>query len=92
MRENSEFIVVGVIVLLILGIIFGLGKWTIDKHKVETRWTWKAICKDMDKRAKFIIDCAKAANPMSDEEGEDLVKQCEKTSESLFCEFVKEYY
>ena len=28
---------------------------------------------DNPKRAKFIIDCAKAANPMSDEEGEDLV-------------------
>ena len=42
-----------------------------------------------EKRAKFIIDCARAANPMSDEEGEDLVKQCEKTSRNLFCE--KEY-
>lgn len=40
---------------------------------------------DNSERAKFIIDCAKAANPMSDEEGEDLILQCEKTSESLFC-------
>lgn len=39
-------------------------------------------------RAKFIIECAKAANPMSDEEGEDLVKECERTSFSLFCESV----
>ncbi len=43
-----------------------------------------------EKQAQFIIDCAKAANPMSDEEGEDLVEQCEKTSHPLFCE--KEYY
>ncbi len=33
----------------------------------------------------WIIDCAKAANPMSDEEGEDLVIQCERTAVRLFC-------
>lgn len=38
-----------------------------------------------EKRAKFIIDCATAANPRSDEEGEDLVEQCDQTSRSLFC-------
>jgi len=58
----------------------------------EPRWTWKTICKDTEKRAKFIINCAKAANPMSDEEGEDLVKQCAITAENLFCEYTKEYY
>lgn len=35
-------------------------------------------------QAKFIIDCAKAANPLSDEEGEDLVQQCEFTSNNVF--------
>jgi hypothetical protein len=43
---------------------------------------------DKPSRAKFIIECAKAANPMSDEEGEDLVRQCEQTSLELFCERV----
>lgn len=38
-----------------------------------------------DKRAEFIINCARAANPMSDEEGEDLIKQCDATSVSLYC-------
>ena len=47
----------------------------------------KLIC-DVKNRAKFIIDCAKAANPMSDEEGEDLVRQCEETSAHLFCKKV----
>ena len=60
--------------------------------KTEPRWTWKEICKDTEKRAKFIVDCAKAANPMSDEEGEDLVRQCDITSKHLFCEYVKEKY
>ena len=60
--------------------------------KTEPRWKWKTICKDTEKRAEFIINCAKAANPMSDEEGEDLVKQCAITAENLFCEYTKEYY
>ena len=39
-------------------------------------------------RAEFILKCAEAANPKSDEEGEDLVSQCEQTSERLYCENV----
>lgn len=44
---------------------------------------------DIEKRAKFIVDCARAANPMSDEEGEDLVKECGRQSK-MFC--VKKYF
>jgi hypothetical protein len=36
--------------------------------------------------AKFIVDCAKAANPLSDEEGEDLVEQCEVTGKHVLCD------
>ena len=39
---------------------------------------------DSDKAARFIVDCAKAANPMSDEEGEDLVYQCELTAKKIY--------
>lgn len=35
--------------------------------------------------AKFIVDCAEAANPKSDEEGEDLVEQCEETAKNVLC-------
>lgn len=42
-----------------------------------------------ERRAQFIVDCAKAANPMSDEEREDLVKQCESTAKHLFGHSVK---
>lgn len=52
------------------------------------RWGYSKLICDVKNRAKFIIDCAKAANPMSDEEGEDLVRQCEETSEHLFCKKV----
>lgn len=37
-----------------------------------------------DDAQRFIVECAKAANPMSDEEGEDLVAQCERTALKLY--------
>ena len=33
----------------------------------------------------FIINCANAANPMSDEEGEDLVYGCASIAEKIYC-------
>lgn len=36
-------------------------------------------------RAKFVIKCAVAANPMSDEEGEDLVAECLDSADEIFC-------
>ena len=95
MRNKTETILFFALVAFCLAIIFGLGKCTFDTHaKIITvqQWRWKTICKDNDKRAEFILNCAKAANPMSDEEGEDLVIQCERTSRNLFCDEVKEYY
>lgn len=43
---------------------------------------------------RMILACAKAANPMSDEEGEDLVAQCEKTAQRTVCpkRLIKTYY
>lgn len=38
--------------------------------------------------AQFVIDCARAANPHSDEEGEDLVAQCEHTSRNFFTTYI----
>lgn len=40
--------------------------------------------KNPQELAKFIVDCAAAANPKSDEEGEDLVAQCERTGFRTF--------
>ena len=44
---------------------------------------------EKEKFAKFIVDCAAAANPHSDEEGEDLVRECRLAGHSIFCESVK---
>lgn len=39
--------------------------------------------------ADRIIECSRAANPMADEEGEDLVRQCEKTMRETICPAVR---
>ena len=57
-----------------------------NRNSVCAKDNFRKITCDNPKKAKFIIDCAKAANPMSDEEGEDLVAQCERTATNLFCE------
>ncbi len=48
---------------------------------------WENHCDGtkIEARSNFILQCAKNANPMSDEEPEDLVKQCERTSLNLYC-------
>lgn len=51
-----------------------------DAKKVSS----KTEIVDAEKAAKFIVECASAANPMSDEEGEDLVYQCELTAKKIY--------
>jgi hypothetical protein len=41
--------------------------------------------------SEFILTCAKNANPLSDEEGEDLVYQCQKTAERIYAELIFGY-
>lgn len=38
-----------------------------------------------EKVAEYTVACAKAANPMSDEEGEDLVAECRRSSMVILC-------
>jgi len=52
-------------------------------------WTeYRCSSQEMPALRAFIVDCAKAANPLSDEEGEDLVSQCENTAFSTCSKFV----
>jgi hypothetical protein len=93
MRGIRDVVLSFVLMAFVFALIFGTGKFAFDTTRAQPKWTWVWVCKkNNDKRAEFIINCAKAANPMSDEEGEDLVKQCQETSRDLFCEQVKEYY
>jgi predicted nucleic acid-binding Zn-ribbon protein len=40
--------------------------------------------------ATFVTDCARAANPMSDEEGEDLVRECAYQARQLYGNVTRE--
>lgn len=56
--------------------------------KYETKpsvdiFTQKSI-QGSDKAAQFVIKCAKAANPMADEEGEDLVAGCIDAAKEIY--------
>lgn len=54
----------------------------------ESRCGMRPACTTPDDRqalASFIIKCAEAANPKSDEEGEDLVKQCQWSGNEVIC-------
>ena len=39
----------------------------------------------IEKRAEFIINCVKGANPKSDEEPEDWLKICQTMAEQTYC-------
>jgi len=57
-----------------------------EKRDIQTMV--EIICSSKGSRkqlATFVINCSKAANPMSDEEGEDLVSQCEETGRRILC-------
>jgi hypothetical protein len=38
-----------------------------------------------DKVASFTLECIKNGNPMSDEEPEDLIKECKRTAFAIYC-------
>jgi len=56
-----------------------------DEKYMEIREFQHCPDANADKITSFIIDCANAANPMSDEEGEDLVSQCAYRARQLYC-------
>ncbi len=49
---------------------------------------YKSMIVDRESAAKWITETVQAANPMSDEEPEDNIRQTEKTAVSLFGESV----
>jgi hypothetical protein len=71
--------------LLLISILISLvacgSEYQPEYKGVRTCPTDKSVIAD------FIVRCATAANPHSDEEGEDLVAQCEETAEHTFCEY-----
>lgn len=96
MTEKQQTIVIVGAVVAVLSSIFTAAifnyngevkkiKQTKRQEKVFTQV--RSFCgteEDLTKVSKFIIQCTNAARPMNnDEDGEDLVEQCEKTAKSL---------
>ncbi len=73
--------------LLLIAAIFAICA-ILSSSRRETTYTHEShrrVGADFrDRAAAFIIQCASAANPHSDEEGEDLVRQCEQTATRLY--------
>lgn len=57
-----------------------------DEKLIDNRiWQYYCSYETQDKRAKFTTDCIKNANPMSDEEPEDMISGCIRASQNLYC-------
>lgn len=55
------------------------------KQTVVDRSTQCVTVEDKKRLSSFILECIKNGNPMSDEEPEDLVEQCEYTGKDVVC-------
>jgi hypothetical protein len=56
---------------------------------------WVHDCKDesIEHRASFTLECIKNANPSSDEEPEDWIRECEYMALNLYCKKAQfDYY
>ncbi len=72
------------ILLLFFSFFTACTEKIIEIHETEEKV--KCISQsDRERLANFIVKCAEAANPKSDEEGEDLVKQCQWTGTEVLC-------
>lgn len=63
--------------------LIGCGDLKLTTNDFMVTIRTKCIGEEIDKRATYIVACSKAANPMSDEEEEDLVSMCNHTSKFI---------
>lgn len=74
-------------ILVLFLVLFGCE----NKKEIQRTEIHKCTSKsDRALLAQFIIDCSEAANPKSDEEGEDLVAQCEATGVRTLCPTIEQ--
>lgn len=83
MELNWKKILISAVIILCIAITSGCSNYT------EVRLEPKPDCTSnpevRKQLAEFVLTCAKNANPLSDEEGEDLVAQCQKTGTQVVC-------
>ena len=67
-------------------LLFSLTACGEDEYSTEMKE--KTVCDESSKskRANFILSCIKNANPKSDEEPEDWIKDCQYIAEETYCE------
>jgi hypothetical protein len=77
-NTDQRVILMKMIYLIAVAFLCGCGDQTYMRIENECPPGDKAL-------VSFILTCAKNANPLSDEEGEDLVLQCEHTGKRVVC-------
>ena len=72
--------------IAVLILLFSLTACGEDEY--STHMKEQTICDESSKskRANFILNCIKNANPKSDEEPEDWIKDCQYIAEETYCE------
>lgn len=80
LTENFLLIVIGLYVFGLVAFMF----WPVNERFEYAEK--EQVCPTAE-LSRAVIECAQAANPMSDEEGEDLVAQCEETMRRTYCEW-----
>lgn len=66
--------------------------FSCSEIKNETHYERMCTNHDSNELQTFILDCIKRANPMSDEEPEDYIRQCQYTAETVICDEVQVEY
>jgi hypothetical protein len=72
--------------ITVLILLFSLTACGEDEYSTEMKE--QAVCDESSKskRANFILSCIKNANPKSDEEPEDWIRECQYIAEQTYCE------
>ena len=71
-----------IFIVLLIVVLSGCSKGDLRTHEAEDY-----ICDSGSRsdRSGFILSCIKNANPLSDEEPEDWIRQCQYMAEQTFC-------
>jgi len=74
------------LILLLISILFYS---CTTENELRTREKGAFFCEKETRkeRSEFILKCIENANPKSDEEPEDWIKDCQKIAEETICEF-----
>ena len=69
------------IILILAFFLIGCGS------EVETVDRYESFCNDttIQARSEFTLTCIKNANPLSDEEPEDMISECNKVAKIIHC-------